>query len=256
MGTECFVTISLVLFIAGFSHWKNHQCQLYHSSQQNRLWQPPTRERIRVRLIINSSTTSKPFSAYSAYALSKLYMHLMTFHMARKLKGASPVTANTLHPGVVNTKMLDSGWGPVGTSVDDADDEFLLATDDSVSSVSGKYFLRHRITDPPSIANDVTVQDRLIGILEEQTGEVFSPVKVWSSKQHFWQFWYWSFLKLQICTLSLTKYFNDSLVVLSKISALFWATENFRINEVESLRHSFEDAYLIRCTTRQMSNIL
>lgn len=110
--------------------------------------------------------------------MSKLCMHLITFHMAKKLDGVSTVTANTLHPGVVNTKMLDSGWGAVGTSVDNADDEFLLATDDSVSCVSGKYFLRHRITDPPPVANDVTVQDRLIGILEEQTGEVFSPVKV------------------------------------------------------------------------------
>lgn len=54
--------------------------------------------------------------------------------------------------------------------------------DDSVSIVNGKLFLRHIITDPPSVANDVRVQERLLKILEEQAGEVFSPVKVQSNR--------------------------------------------------------------------------
>lgn len=102
----------------------------------------------------------------------------MTFHMAKKLSGVSSVTVNTLDPGTVNTKMLYSGWGPIGIEVNEADDEFYIATDEAFSDVSGKYFVRRRLTNPPSIANDVKVQERLIKILEEQTGEVFSPVKV------------------------------------------------------------------------------
>eukprot|EP00210_Caulerpa_lentillifera_P006609 g6314.t1 len=120
----------------------------------------------------------KGYNVYSAYSLSKLCVQLMTFHMAKKLKGVMPITVNTLDPGTVNTKMLYSGWGPIGIGVDEADDEFYLATDESVSDVSGKYFVRRKMTAAPSVADREEVQERLIKILQEQTGEVFSPAKI------------------------------------------------------------------------------
>lgn len=82
---------------------------------------------------------------------------------------------NTLDPGTVNTKMLYAGWGSIGINVNQANDEFYLATEESLSNTSGEYFVGKRITSPPRIAQNVQTQERLIQILEKQTGERFSP---------------------------------------------------------------------------------
>lgn len=53
------------------------------------------------------------FSSHDSYSLSKLAMQLFTKELADRL-GSSPVTANCLDPGTVNTKMLYAGWGACG----------------------------------------------------------------------------------------------------------------------------------------------
>ena len=87
-----------------------------------------------------------------------------------------------MHPGTVNTKMLLAGWGPCGISVSEADDEFYLATSPEVATVTGEYFAQRRITPPPAISRDEGIQQRLLSILEEQTGEKLDGTKAMPKK--------------------------------------------------------------------------
>jgi NAD(P)-dependent dehydrogenase (short-subunit alcohol dehydrogenase family) len=113
----------------------------------------------------------KGYSAHNAYSLSKLADIMFSIELAERLaRAGSPITSNTLDPGTVNTKMLFAGWGPIGNRVQDADDQFFLATDGSVSQVSGRYFISSRGSRAPSPAYDVDARRRLWDILEEQTG--------------------------------------------------------------------------------------
>ncbi|KAL4451580.1 hypothetical protein ABPG75_007242 [Micractinium tetrahymenae] len=111
------------------------------------------------------------YSAHGAYALSKLADILFTYELADRLRAAgSPLTANCLDPGTVNTKMLFAGWGPIGMRVQDANDEFNAVTDPTLDTVSGAYFVGSRQTRSPAISYDKGVQRRLWGVLEAQTG--------------------------------------------------------------------------------------
>lgn len=71
--------------------------------------------------------------------------------------------------------MLLAGWGPIGIPIEQADDEFYLATHPDVGNISGEYFIRRQISRPPSVARDAAIQQRLLRILEQQTGEKFDP---------------------------------------------------------------------------------
>ncbi|EFN55890.1 hypothetical protein CHLNCDRAFT_48791 [Chlorella variabilis] len=97
------------------------------------------------------------YSAHGAYSLSKLADMLFTFGLAARLQAAgSPLTCNCLDPGT------------------DADDELRAATDPSLARVSGAYFVGGRPARSPAVAYDQEVQARLWGVLEEQTGAVWS----------------------------------------------------------------------------------
>jgi len=53
----------------------------------------------------------------------------------------------SLDPGTVNTKMLLSGWGPCGISVNSANDEYILSTSPFDSKNHGKYFVGTKISN-------------------------------------------------------------------------------------------------------------
>ena len=96
---------------------------------------------------------------------------MFNHELAARLKRAgSSVTANALDPGTVNTKMLYAGWGPIGMRVQDADDQFFLATDASVAAVSSAYYVSCRERRAPPPACDGDARARLWDILKEQTG--------------------------------------------------------------------------------------
>ncbi|GAB4819829.1 hypothetical protein N2152v2_006875 [Parachlorella kessleri] len=123
----------------------------------------------------NNLQQERGFSSHNSYSLSKLCSMLFTYELARRLKAAgSSVTANCLDPGTVNTKMLTAGWGPCGIEIEEADDEFSLATDPSVAGVSGAYFVSQQKRRSPQVSYDTSVQQRLWSILEEQAGMRYS----------------------------------------------------------------------------------
>ncbi|MFA5912044.1 MAG: SDR family NAD(P)-dependent oxidoreductase [Burkholderiales bacterium] len=79
-------------------------------------------------------------SGYDAYCASKLANVLFTAELARRL-AATKVTANCLHPGVIDTKLLHAGFAMTGSPVEEgARTSVFLATSGTVAGISGRYF--------------------------------------------------------------------------------------------------------------------
>lgn len=109
------------------------------------------------RVDLDNLNAEKRFHGWGAYCLSKLGNLLFTFELARRLKG-SGVTANALHPGTVNTKMLEK-LGMQGKPVTEgAATSVFLASSPDVAGISGKYFSQKRIAKPSEAALDRELQ--------------------------------------------------------------------------------------------------
>ncbi|MFT4562525.1 MAG: NAD(P)-dependent dehydrogenase (short-subunit alcohol dehydrogenase family) [Gammaproteobacteria bacterium] len=95
-------------------------------------------------LDLNDLSFEHTWSSYDSYAASKLANILFTQQLATDLK-RTPVTANSLHPGVIGTKLLRSGFSGGGASVvEGARTSVFLATSPQVANLSGKYFVNCR----------------------------------------------------------------------------------------------------------------
>jgi NAD(P)-dependent dehydrogenase (short-subunit alcohol dehydrogenase family) len=110
------------------------------------------------------------FHGYAAYASSKLANVLFAYEMARRLRGTA-ITSNALHPGVIGTKLLRSGFGMGGGTVSQgAATSVLLATDPALASVSGKYFSDEREVSSSALSQDRGLQRRLYEVSAELVG--------------------------------------------------------------------------------------
>jgi len=83
---------------------------------------------------------------HEAYSESKLLNVVFAHELARReSKAKSGVTSNSLHPGVLATKLLHTGWGRGGAPVaDGATTSVFVATDPSLATTSGRYFVSSR----------------------------------------------------------------------------------------------------------------
>ncbi|MEW6312808.1 MAG: SDR family NAD(P)-dependent oxidoreductase [Pseudomonadota bacterium] len=78
------------------------------------------------------------FDAYQTYANSKLANVLFANELARREPG---LASNSLHPGVIDTKLLHTGFSAHGAPVaEGARTSVFLATAEQVKGISGKYF--------------------------------------------------------------------------------------------------------------------
>ena len=118
----------------------------------------------------NNLNAERLFDGYAAYALSKLCNVLFTLQLAAKLKG-STLTCNTLHPGVITTKLLKTGFGVSGSSLTEgAETSIYLATSELVQKSTGKYFVKKREANMNPIVNDAAVREALWLRSEQLTG--------------------------------------------------------------------------------------
>lgn len=101
------------------------------------------------------------YTGYGAYSTSKLANILFTVALAKRLAGTR-ATANSLHPGVIATKLLRAGWGGGGAPpASGARTSVYLATAPEASAITGKYFADCRPATPSRAARDEQLAEAL-----------------------------------------------------------------------------------------------
>lgn len=142
------VTVSSVAHNRGRMHWDDLQLESH--------W--------------DVGRTPVPRAGYVAYAQSKLANVLFANALARRVE-ADGITSNSLHPGVIGTKLLMKGFGMGGASTDDgAATSVYVAISDEVRGATGRYFSSSRETRASEQALDHDAQERLWTVSEEMVG--------------------------------------------------------------------------------------
>ncbi|GAB4492571.1 MAG: SDR family oxidoreductase [Anaerolineales bacterium] len=110
----------------------------------------------------------KSFDGYRAYAQSKLANILFANELAAITAGK--MTSNSLHPGVITTKLLKAGFDTTGADpASGAATSVYLATSPEVEKISGKYFSDSRLAPLAPQALDLAAQKKLWEISENWT---------------------------------------------------------------------------------------
>jgi NAD(P)-dependent dehydrogenase (short-subunit alcohol dehydrogenase family) len=119
----------------------------------------------RMKLDFTDLQMQKSYSGFRAYGRSKLCNILFTRELARQLRGTG-VTANSLHPGFVNTRFGDNSGPGIRTVMfgflknfaispeKGAETIVWLASADEPAQVSGAYFYKCKETMPTAEARD------------------------------------------------------------------------------------------------------
>ncbi|MDH3253304.1 MAG: SDR family NAD(P)-dependent oxidoreductase, partial [Ignavibacteria bacterium] len=125
----------------------------------------------RARVDFGNLQGEKKFDPYGAYSLSKLANILFTYELAEQLSGTG-VSVNCLHPGVVNTKLLRTGF-PFSSGIsqsEGSETSVYLATDPGVADVSGAYFVNRKPQSSSPLSRDVTLRSTLWKLSEDLAG--------------------------------------------------------------------------------------
>jgi len=107
----------------------------------------------------------------SAYSHSKLANGLFSLELARRFEGTG-ATSNSLHPGVVDTKMvrgtgLDLSRMRLKTPAQGAATSCYVATNAALKGVSGYYFADSNPEEPSTAMRNVKMAKRLWDVSEE-----------------------------------------------------------------------------------------
>lgn len=109
------------------------------------------------------------FDGWEAYCQSKLCNILFTYKLAEKLRNQG-VTANCLHPGVIDTKLLRVNFGG-GSPVTEGSRKLVYpATAPELATVTGKYFKDNRLTRSAEITYNPEIQKKLWDLSEKLYG--------------------------------------------------------------------------------------
>ena len=104
---------------------------------------------------------ARRFDGYTAYALSKLGNVLFTQALARR-HPAEQLACFSLHPGVISTKLLRTGFGIGGAAVETgARTSVYCATEQGLEARSGAYFSDSREVPCGPQANDPALKKAL-----------------------------------------------------------------------------------------------
>ena len=95
------------------------------------------------------------YNGYTAYETAKLANILFTYELNDRMDKDENIKVNSLHPGVISTKLLHKGWGFGGASVESgAETSIYLAFSEKIRGISGKYFVGKQSVSSSSITYD------------------------------------------------------------------------------------------------------
>jgi NAD(P)-dependent dehydrogenase (short-subunit alcohol dehydrogenase family) len=115
----------------------------------------------RGKLDVNDFNLEKHFDGGAAYCASKLANIYFTNELARRVRGTS-VSAYSLHPGVITTKLLKAGFGIDGASLESgAKTSVYCATSDQLRGITGRYYSDSKEKAPGPHANNETLEKQL-----------------------------------------------------------------------------------------------
>ncbi len=107
------------------------------------------------------------YTGVKTYARSKTCLIMFTYYLAEKLKHTN-ITVNCLHPGVINTKLLDAAMGSVGAPVSKGADTLIYAaTAPELENISGEYLINNKTEPSKDITYNKDLQKRLWQKTEE-----------------------------------------------------------------------------------------
>ena len=124
---------------------------------------------------------TKGFNVITAYSQSKLANVLFTRELARRVKEKG-ITVNCCHPGAVATNIgldRDTGFGKTVTKLlkpffqtpeQGARTAIFLASDDSISDITGEYFYKCKIAKSSKRSKDMELAKKLFEFSEELVG--------------------------------------------------------------------------------------
>jgi NAD(P)-dependent dehydrogenase (short-subunit alcohol dehydrogenase family) len=122
------------------------------------------------RVNIADLQSTRGYSGQPVYAMSKLCNILHSNALAAR-HPAHAVTANSLHPGVIDTKLLKVGFNIPGASVESGTRTSVrLATDPALAEVTGRYFSDEREARTIAVAGDRELQQQLWDASARLTG--------------------------------------------------------------------------------------
>jgi NAD(P)-dependent dehydrogenase (short-subunit alcohol dehydrogenase family) len=146
----------LTMAVNHFSHFVLTHALLpaLKAAKQGRVVHVSSMAHLRGALDLTDLSFERGFEGYGAYAASKLANVLFSNELARRLRGTS-VTSNALHPGVIKTKLLATGFGMGGAPLQSgAVTSVYCATAPELADVSGEYFSDGRRSQASSEGRD------------------------------------------------------------------------------------------------------
>ena len=112
------------------------------------------------RLALDNIQGDRKYSAWDAYARSKLYLIMFGYALARRVSGRG-ITVNALHPGVIETKMLRK-TGAHGSPVEVGARRLRFAAlDPKRDKATGEFLVSDKPHGTHAISHDKDAQDRL-----------------------------------------------------------------------------------------------
>lgn len=115
--------------------------------------------------------SERAFSGYGAYALTKALNILFANQLATR-SDPKQLVANSLHPGVVGTKLLKSGFNMKGPDSleEGAATAVYLALSPDVEGVTGRYFVDSKEREPAPSTRDPVAARKLWELSERLCG--------------------------------------------------------------------------------------
>jgi NAD(P)-dependent dehydrogenase (short-subunit alcohol dehydrogenase family) len=116
----------------------------------------------RGRIHIDDLTLANGWTGYAAYAMSKLALVMHVLSLAEK-RAPGQLVAYAVHPGVIQTKLLRQGFGPIAGAAPETGARSMvrLAGEEAVTAPSGSYFAEGVQGQPAPAARDAAMRAAL-----------------------------------------------------------------------------------------------